>query len=41
MMLKRAYRQLFNTVNENYMDPVKWDSVAIKEYTKDIKLNII
>lgn len=41
MMLKRAYRQLFNNVNENYMDPVKWDSDAIKEYTKDIKLNII
>lgn len=41
MMLKRAYRQLFYNVNENYMDPVKWDEDAIKEYTKDIKLNLI
>lgn len=41
MMLKRAYRQLFYNVNENYMDPVKYDEDEIKKYTKDIKLNLI
>lgn len=41
MMLKRAYRQLFNSIDKNYMDPVKWNSDAIKEYTKNIKLNLI
>ena len=44
LMLKRAYRHLYYYGNTHVWDPsekIEWDEEAIKEYTKDIKLNII
>ena len=41
MMLKRAYRCIFNEVDDSYMDTLLFDKKTFEEHTKDIKLNII
>ena len=41
MMLKRAYRQLFNNIDEDYFNTKLFDKEKFDEFTKDIKLNIL
>ena len=44
LMLKRACRHLYYYGNTQAWDPsekIEWDKEAIKEYTKDIKINFI